>query len=751
MTKLNKILLLALTVALIKMPFLSVCSAKSGKNIENIVYKTKNNQVTASIDVTADSQKRILVLSAYKNGCLKKITGDMKVVNGTETLTATIDKSDTDEIAATVIDAFGGKALTKRAVYLKDSTALEYIRVNGEDIEYDDDINEYWVKYSKEPVSVELQVKDGTTKAVLSDYEVPGNADIKVVSASGKQRKIVLHLYKNEDELTKLMGIKYRIGSEVYEISGFNPNTKQYSVDLPDNVMGVTLLPEAMGDVSCTILNEPVTELGGVALGTLYNTSITAYQYKHKARNNYIPIKNEKTTAYITVTSGDANTQYQLEFTARQPRLTSFEYVNANDDSYKPVFIGGSAVNNDSGTILSMDRRWALGNVSKALLGGSCFMLPASNKDSQWWNNNTSGEYFNFTADTGGKVYVLSGNSITNSEYEGWTKGTNSANPPDGKTWPSAAKDWNDYEAEYFAVSIENQDDYARAIDPGIAENDENDTMKYPLAMGNYAFKTFAAGEKVSIYHTGKTGQNGAKSIVIIVWDGVTGSAEDVEDETEEEEQPVIIDKDMIMSLNFDSYTDTTKAEWKDGSGYNNHLALHIDDNNKWTEKGFMATSSAGQATELPVDVNAAINSNIFTIQFEIAEINPVEGKKCGILYSKNGEFDIYKSNSGDTVYFKWADNTTSVSMAKITTDQLVGHVNTIVVDKTEETEAQRIRWYVDGELISNKKMKATDKTVNKVVLSSSNNTYEGSVVFKSLTVYKRALSLAEISGGGVE
>ena len=265
----------------------------------------------------------------------------------------------------------------------------------------------------------------------------------------------------------------------------------------------------------------------------------------------------------------------------------------------------------------------------------------------------------------------------------------------------------------------------------------------------------FAAGEKVSIYHTGKTGQNAAKATAIIVWDGVIGAAEDVvEDDPqgdEPEPQPEIVDEGMLLSLNFDGYTDTTKAEWQDVSGYGNHLTLHIDDNNKWTENGFMVTSASEEATELPVGINTAINSNVFTLQFEIAELNAVEGKKCGVLSSKNGELDIYKSNSGNSVYLKWADNSTVLTMPKITTDQLVGHVNTIVVDKTEATEANRIRWYVDGVLVANKKMKSTDKMVDKVMLSSSNNTYEGSVVFKSLAVYKRALSADEISGGGVE
>lgn len=751
MVKSRKILLLFLTVMLIKIPFLSVYSAENEEHIENIIYKTNINTVTASVNVTANNKKRILVLSTYKNGCLQKIAADSKIVNGTEKLKVSIDKTDADEVAATVIDAFGGNLLTKKAVYGADSTSLEYIKVNGEAIEYDDETDEYWIQYSKEPVDIDFSVKDGTTQAIVSDYKVPGNAEIKVISSSKNIRNIILHLYRTEEDLIKLSGMKYKIGKTIYEVDGFSPDKKQYSIVLEDNVMGVTLLPQAVSDVSCTISNICVKTIDGISLGTMVGSSETAYQYTHNSRNNYIPIKNEKTTAYVTVKSEDKSTQYQFDFISKQPRLTSFEYVGAENDSPKPVFIGGSAVNNDYGTILSMDRRWAIGNISKALLGGSCFMLPASNKDSNWWNENTSGEYFNFTADTKGTVYVLSGNSISNSEYGSWTTGSNSASPPSGQSWLSVSKDWNDYSAEYFAYAIEHMDDYQRAQNPGIAETDEYSELN-SAPIGNYAYRTFEAGEKVSIYHTGTKGQNATKAMVIIIWDGVLGAEEEEDKEPTTEPNPIEIieDEDKVMSLVFDAETETTENVWRDNSGYHNDVNLYVDDNNKWTENGFMVTGGSEQSTKLPDAVNDAINSNVFTIQFELLELNPVSGKKCSILSSENENFEIYKSNTNAYVYFKWAGNTTALKMPKVTDTQMTGHLNTIVVDKNEEGTDQ-IKWYIDGTLIVSKSMNATDKTVDKVWLSTPNNTYDGNVVFRSLVVYKKALSLEEITGGSTE
>ena len=164
-----------------------------------------------------------------------------------------------------------------------------------------------------------------------------------------------------------------------------------------------------------------------------------------------------------------------------------------------------------------------------------------------------------------------------------------------------------------------------------------------------------------------------------------------------------------------------------------------------------MASGAALQPIQLPVAVNDAVNSNVFTLQFELSEINGESGKKCGIFSSPNGNFEIYKSNQNDNVYFKWAGNTTSLRMPKVTLEQMEGHLNTIVVDKNEADESQKIRWYVDGNLVAKAKMSATDKTVDKIILSNPDSTYGGNVVFKKLIVYKKALASDEITGGSLE
>ena len=109
----------------------------------------------------------------------------------------------------------------------------------------------------------------------------------------------------------------------------------------------------------------------------------------------------------------------------------------------------------------------------------------------------------------------------------------------------------------------------ARAINPGIAENDGNESMAYPFALTNYAYRHFDAGEKVSIFHTGKTGQNAAKTIAIVVWDGIfAGQPEDDPQTEPEQKEEEIEEAEQVINLVFDKNVDTTSNIWKDNSGY---------------------------------------------------------------------------------------------------------------------------------------------------------------------------------------
>ena len=46
---------------------------------------------------------------------------------------------------------------------------------------------------------------------------------------------------------------KYKIGNTEYEVEGFDPEVYEYTVNLPDNTFYATLLPESMGEITCTL------------------------------------------------------------------------------------------------------------------------------------------------------------------------------------------------------------------------------------------------------------------------------------------------------------------------------------------------------------------------------------------------------------------------------------------------------------------------------------------------------------------
>ncbi|MBR0088908.1 MAG: hypothetical protein IJP94_03590, partial [Clostridia bacterium] len=129
------------------------------------------------------------------------------------------------------------------------------------------------------------------------------------------------------------------------------------------------------------------------------------------ASGNYIiPIKNENAEAYFYYKDGSNNTvTYCFVFTAKQVRLAALT-DNTASTLGGVVYIGGGAANNDNGTVTDTTRRGkpstcrALGNISKALVGSSIFMMPAlENSDMS-----VDKTLFSFIADHGGTIYVLS-------------------------------------------------------------------------------------------------------------------------------------------------------------------------------------------------------------------------------------------------------------------------------------------------------------------------------------------------------
>jgi len=733
----------------------------------HIVFTRDGNNVTAKATITDDGEEKILVVTSYKDGLLKEIKTGRINVDGI--LSATV-KAGVDEVVANVIDAFGGETVSSKAVYAADTINIRGIRVNGKDVPgFSEEANDYTLQCNAGTADIEVILEDSTTKVEISGNTSPGKAEIELTSSRGRKRTILLNLYDTEEKTYTLSNLTYMIGDEEYEIQGFNPDTLSYFVELPDNTMSVRLNPETVGQVKTYVTDTWVSSIDGVELGSIVDVASKAYPYKRNSLNNLIPIKNEIATAEVVVSNGEESknnkeTTYTIEFTARQPRLTEFNLTGCAEDRIKPAFVGGSAVNNDNGTLPLSDRGWAVGNISESLLGGSAFMFVAENKNSgQWWYDNSSGEYFNFTADTPGRITILSANTFTNSsEYndDGWT-GFSMIAPkiPVGENYRQIPKDWNNYAEcntedripEYFMSCIQYNTANAtskRAQDPWINYTTEFDSLTSGGMSYGYT-KTFEAGENVSIYHSGRKDGNSIMMMAVINWDeNAVSHAPDVETETAGDEELLpelpslkISDPNLIIDVLFDENTDTTSNVWNDESGKDNHITLDSGVG-QWVQNGYKVESGAGKI-ELPGAVTDTLNTNLCTIQFEISDIDIAEGCDSVGVFSISENVFIYASETDARLW--WA--TTALRRPRVPFEDITSGLHTITIDK----DTQTIKWYIGTELIDTRTMNATNKTTEALSFGTDDTEYSGSVIFKSFKVYNRVLTEAEITGGEAE
>ena len=515
--------------------------------------------ITAKVTVTENSsgKKPVLLVCSYEKDMLngmwysvaEALTGELKV-----TFTPVTISADT-VIEATVVDgikSFAGKSVS--AKLLADTTSLKRITVNGKIIEsYSDDTDAYMYQVSGTgSIDIAAVPADGGTKIEITDADsIPGIANIKLTSQQGNTRSIDLVLYSDIAQLTAPTKLKYKIGENSYEISGFDANTKEYTVELPENTFYVTVEPEVLSVAEAKVRVQDTNHLAktydGISYVPGYDSSISySYTSALKPRisiNNVVPVKNEETLALIDVTYGDTTETYTVKFKAKQPRLKAFNVTGGANDKYKPIFVSGAAVNNDNGTTTGPDRAtWSLGNVSENLVGGSMFAMSMGQNTSTgtFVKDNTSGEYFNFTADTPGTVYFLTYVGITNSQWaikEGtddteytWEQVaplsgvTANGLLPSGYTdWKSAPKTYNSFgDGVYFSnVCLWSGEDVT--VDRYTAGGlDGTVPASGGIASLIYVYKRdFAKDENVSIYHTGNNSTNPMCRYMqaIIVWD----------------------------------------------------------------------------------------------------------------------------------------------------------------------------------------------------------------------------------------
>ena len=649
----------------------------------------------------------------------------------------------------------GGTAYRTESVFLDANTNLHGITIDGISVEgYSDSTDFYSVQVAKANSEIKVYPKSGATNIQYIEMNVPGTSKIQLANGSNK-REIVIKTYLEDKDNYTLSSLKYKIGNTEYEVEGFDRDVQEYTVNLPDNTFYVTLLPEAMGEITCTLqdINDSPNIINDVSFGKMRtDTTGPAYAYERKMIDGIVPIKNERTKAIVNVTDGENKTEYVVNFKSVQPRLTEYNLVGAAGDNYVPVFTSGAGFNNDNGTICAADRIWAAANVSKKLIGASYFMSPYNNKGSgQWWNDvGTQGdEYFNFTADTAGTVYMMTGTDP--SSYADWELANGGTAPkhPDG--FDLGDKSWNDYtDTDYYMTCVKWNDNAGRCDVCGVGKIDESQ-ISYIDGCVRYRYvyaKHFEAGEKVSVKHTGLYGNGAAEIIWAIVWD-VDINYPGADDDSGEEpgvgdEEEDIIEEGLILDLNaanntgegiLDEFTDI----WADVSKNGNDVTL--TDVCEWGSDALWITNGSRKAEKavlLSDNVNEIINSYNFTLEFELENVE--EG--AVVAASKNEEFSLCEEKDKLAFYFAGiVRNTISVDLA----DVLAGY-NQITVS-CDSGKNVTMKWYVDGVLMSEKSLTLSNlKKVDAMMLGSYNRIYSGDSAIRRFRVFDYAKTAENIT-----
>ena len=782
MVKSNKFLslFLAMTVCL----GLFTVPAFADNAIGNIKYTRSSTKITATVEIDATSESRILVVRSYdKNGLQLEIETAANAPSDTA-LSATVSAG-VYEVRASVIDG-NGKSLTPDAVYNADSTDLKYIRVNGELLaEFSNEKDEYFYKVTGDDFEVEAVPQDATTEIAITKDTVNRKAKITVKSAFGHIRTISLTFYKEESDKYKLIDMKYKIGDTEYTIPDFNPDVTVYeNIEVPENTMSLTVMPRSAGNIDVQVMNYATTEINGVSLGRYLNSSDIHFEYPRTALGNVITLKNESGTAKITVSSGNVTTEYLFTFrTPKQPRLLEMNYVGASSDSEKPTFVSGCAVFNDNGTTFTSDWGYSACQISKELEGGSCILFRGNNKSGGWWQTTSSGEYFNFKVDRACTVYMLSCANMTAGEWgeAGWTR-VNSGTVPKftgtvlGKEYSGEElgdnsglarrmrKDWNDYSspAVYAGAIMYNSaraKDY-RCINPGIKETEALVTDGVVYRNFKHAYKKhFDAEEEIKIFHTGNKSELGCVDFVVIKWDNEDNSLLYTDKMLEEAAVSEVITEPLTdSSIGDTSYVfgvdkssfDSESGVWKDASGKKNDMPLGTDDNSFWVnDTGFKASAAAsGATTAFPQDVQSALKSGNATIQFKLADFTSAAGKFNIIFSNNSANYMLCTKDKGEiadltNVNMRFNIGSTGNNVQPTGVD--LTKTNTIVFDKSNG----KLYWYNDSTQIFSADVAYPSLSgidnINLSYTGTGSNYIGSNATFEQIKVFNAALSKQEV------
>jgi len=461
----------------------------------------RGEKIKAIANIGSHAESTLVV--AIYDGYLK----DIKYKNaesGKQTITIDnilVPDSDTADVRAYIINSMlEPEPKANPASVLANSTSIDAIIVDGIRIEGVNDENDLYKCIAKPNPKIEVIPTDNTTKIDVTPVpdKLPGYVTIKATSQNGDARFISLALMEDEAAWNTVRSIEYYVGETKYEVENFDPAVLEYDITLPDNTLYAGVGYTTFGDAShkLTYKNKDISnvEINGVkyAQGSFHPSSGPMSVYTspgNVADGLKVPIKNEETTALITLAAGEGESAtekvYTLNFKSKQPRLTSFNAVG--EESWGPYYIGGAGVNLDDRTFATADRTYIFDYFDQYFVG--CSIIPLASRctknDTSYINTHSTGEYLNFTADTAGTVYVSANSDTNKQEY---------------------------LDNGYIDLTI---DENKPVTNMGLNRYETKDGTKKDFLI-RYG-KHFNAGETVSVYVPG-SGKIGA---VLIKWDGL--------------------------------------------------------------------------------------------------------------------------------------------------------------------------------------------------------------------------------------
>ncbi len=377
-----------------------------------------------------------------------------------------------------------------------------------------------------------VYAKDFTAEELVSIVN-PGSMDPEVETSS--LMPIIVDWHLEATDIT----LQYSVDDKNYHtIPGFKSSVTDYTVSLPDDTQFAymkAILPDGTS-VKYNVQDIYRTDnglLGGFQTNPFGSNSAVQYGLIRTADENKVPIKNEQGRCIATYTDvGGVEKTFTINFTSKQPRLTSFTQNPAFTDG-TVSFISGGAIANDNGTLLDSTgdsaRIYTMANASKKLEGSSMFVMPWQGMYSanSYAVTNPSGEFFSFTADTDGTVNVILPAAAVTSDYvNNWTR-VNNGIQAENVTMRTTARNYNDYtNVDYFATAYKwicgnDTTNAYRTVSPGITEPLENNIHITGEQKLTYAYRrTFKAGDTVKIYNPGciTTSEATALMAVTIKW-----------------------------------------------------------------------------------------------------------------------------------------------------------------------------------------------------------------------------------------